>query len=74
MHVFYLSVLQWMNLGVKGRADDFIVSGVGRRSCPWIDVEPRQALGVSDCVVLPRFKSHAIERTLQDPITCGQKH
>lgn len=67
----YLSVLQRVDLWVEGRADHFIVPGVGRRSSLWVDVESCQALCVCDGIVLPGFKGHAIAWPLQDPVTCA---
>ena len=65
----YLSVLQRLDLGVEGGADDLVVPGVVRGSGARVEVEARQALGVRDGVVLPRVIGHAIQRALQDPVT-----
>lgn len=66
--ISHLPILQRVNLGVEGCADDLLVSRVRWRACAGHHVVAGQALGVRDGVVLPRGESHAIQRTLQDPI------
>lgn len=66
----HLSMLQRVQSGVVRCADDLGVPLVGRRSESRSDVVTRQTLGVTDGVILPGVKGHAVQRSLQDPVTC----
>lgn len=67
--IAHLSILERVNLGVEGRADDLLISCVRWRACAGHHVVAGQALGVRDGVVLPWGEGDAVQRALQDPVT-----
>lgn len=61
-------MLQWVQPGVVGGADDLGVVAVGGRAQRGCHVVASQTLRVTYGIELPGVKGHAVQRALQDPV------
>lgn len=66
-------MLQRVEPGVVGGADNLGVVAVGGRAQRGRHVVVTQTLRVTNSVELPGVKGHTVQRALQDPVACGSE-